>query len=751
MDQFAFVNQVATRLQVAVSNSKPDLIRKEAQELHEALFKLAHLVPEGQEPTDLGRQQAMHGLQLIAALAGNGMTSLLLDGPQLFPMLVAYMKAPWVTTGVAPIAFAVVYNLCQLNGARLVPFCEASGLAALQTYIRSALVANPGAEAKESITQKLNLALALLYQIGSPKNGVQTRFVEEGGLAAVLDHFTTSKSVLVFLSSFIDLSTPASVIPTIMNHPEFADAVDSMYAERPDSDSDSDDEEQDEVAVRQKQEDSARTLLVVQVLRNLCLLQGSADTVLPLLARFLGHNLTIADEALSALSNLSATQKLDYRYAWDSSLLGMTLSKATQLCEKVAEVAAKDVAAAASTRNLAARKHILTRVMQILRNEDCIKAASESSDANRPGFAQDASNDAKPSRTGEDDEENSEDSGEADSEGQDSDADSEYADELVISKDDLAQLIQLVSINKDLLQANQSWARTVGRYLTLLPASIIWEDMDDHVEVLGSVVAEKDSSQGLYIDTEWDLKGALAGWNSPVAPMWRRLAQLSPEKGPLPKASFDTIAQGEFHCDELTTMIAGLAKNPVKLATMFKLPSSDSTKWSTGPITVNLFDIKGNGQAIKVTIDDRVPCYPFSKPIGVWTGSTQLWLPLIEKACAKLLGGYAQLSTLSIEQAGLLLTGTKPTKCKLPAAEQFQLVLESELSEHSIMIYTTASDPSATCLIDSITNSSVGAVVASYNTALFDPRRGWDATSGHVNTPASDLHGQIGAMYKLKL
>jgi hypothetical protein len=710
------------------------------------------MIPTTQQPSDLGRQQAMNGLQLISALASNGMLSLLLDGPKLFPMLVAFLKSPWLSTGVSPIAFAIAYNLCQLNGTRLVPFCDASGLTALQDYVRTALDANPGKESSDAINQKLNLALALLYQIGSPKNGLQDRFINEGGLSLVLDHFNTSKSVLVFLSSFIDLQTPSSVINVIMSHPDFADAVDSMYAENAD-DSDSDDEDIKGAApevIQHRKELSAKTLLVVQVLRNLCLLQGSADTILPLLPRFLGHNLSIADETLSALSNLAATQTIDYRYAWDSSLIGMVISRSAELCEKMIDNAESDVAAATSNRNLPGRKHIMTRVMQILRNEDCIKASSESTSANRPGH--DEQEPTASGSKGDNDEE--EDDDHDDSSDEDSNASDDDDDDLVFTKDDAVKLIQLAKLNEDLMKANQSWARTISRYIVLLPAQNVWSECD-FVEISSSgTVFEKDvDGSVVFNDKEMDLSKSVEGiqLTLPLSIMWRRLSVIPCDKGVLPNASFDTIAQGEIRANAFTVMISGLAKHPVKLATMFKLPSSEQSKWSTGAITVNLFDIN-SGHPVKVTVDDRVPCYILSRPIGVWTGSTQTWLPLIEKAAAKLLGGYDALSLLTIEQAAVLLTGIQPTKCDLPPTpDQLQSTLESALFSSSILLYTTENDNQSICLVDSINKSSKGSTVAAYNTALFDLRRGWDSTSGHVNTTVSELHGVLTSLYKLNL
>jgi len=864
MDQFAFVNQASTKLQVSVSSvrpflahlltlcalyrrsfplpvgltlfpllsqGKPESIRSDAQNLITALLKLSGMIAAQSAPSDIGREQAMNGLQTLSALASNGMTSLLLDGPQLFPMLASYMKSPWIATGVSPIAFAVVYNLCQLNTARLDMFVDSGGISALDSYIRLALDTNINKESKDGNMQKLNLALALLYQIGSPKSGLQSKFINEGGLLLVLDHFNSAKSALVFLSSFVAMETQSTVIDVLLSHPDFANAIDTLYAdESSDDDDDSDDDDghdakKDSSASlasdeedRRKKEENARVLLIAQVLRNLCLLQGSSGAVLPLLARFLGHGLAIADEAISALSNLSATQPttLDYRYAWDSSLIGMAISSAVRICRKLIHAAEGDVAAATFTRNAAGRKHVLARVFQVLRNDECLRLAGESSASGRPGFGHEKDDD--------DHEEDNE-----------KDEDEDDDDDLLFLIDDAHALIELATLNKDLLEANRSWARTVSRYLSLLPPSHAWSNSKQTVDVHKCCIVQQDvvrgggsigsdgvdagrvdgrkapsasraststhastsssESNSYFVDKEFNFDETLEGihFNVPLRVMFRRLSNVrlddSPSSSQLPRPGFDTIIQGEMACHAFAAVLSGLARHPIKLATMFKLPSSDQQKWSTGPITVKLHDFrvakpdahgKEHQEPKTITIDDRVPCYVFSKPISIWTGSSQAWLALIEKAAAKMLGGYAALEKLTIEQACELLTGGKAVKCKIPPAEQFQHVLESELSEQSIVVYTLkpqsvmqeeeeekkkneekgASVATTTqqrdsshdiFVVDSIQTMSDGPLVAAYNTAAFDMRRGWDASSGNVRTSIPVLHDTIASLYKLRL
>lgn len=728
------------------------------------------MVPTTTEPTDVGRSQAMNGLQLISTLASHGMLSLLLDGPKLFPMLLAFMKAPWIQTGVSHIAFAVVYNLCILNGARLPVLVDAGGIATVSEYLKSGVDANPTGDSAEVVAQKRNLALSVLYLIGSVKSEAQSKFIEEGGLTTVLEYLNVAKSVLVFLSSFISIQTPPEVINIIMSHPLFSEAVDSMYADEPeDSDSEDEEEPQDEESRKEhmaKLEAAAKTHLVAQVLRNLCQIKGSADTILPLLPRFLGHDLVIADEALSALSNLVGTQEVDFRYAWDSSLIGMTLSRAAQLCEALIESAEADEAAAVVNTNIAGRRHVLARVLQILRSEECFKAAAENSDAGRPGQEKDAEADA--------DEEDDEDSD------KDSDA-NEFDDKLVFTRDDALQLVQLAKLNTDLLEAHQSWARTVSRYLSLVPSSVVWIDENDGLVdiVSDTVIAEKDVSAEiysatagadaaassavsngsevalpiLYTDSEFDLAKAMEGVefrDVPICVMWRRLSNIPLEGVKITSASYDTIAAGVIGSTAIAAVMTGLARHLRKLLGVFRLPSGSQLKWGSAPISINLYDLQTK-KPVTVTVDDRVPCYVCGRPLGMWSGSTQTWLPLIEKACAKLVGGYAALAALTFEEAAELLTGVKPVKCKLPAEDQLLNVIESELAEKSVLIYLAADSTQTPWIVDSVSATPEGSTINSYTAALFDPRRGWTENIGHDQSPASKLHANIHALYKLKL
>lgn len=753
--------------------------------LNDALFKLATMVSDATGPTDIGRNQAVNGLQLISAMATNGTISLLLDGPKLFPMLLRYLQDPWIKSGISHVAFAVVYNLCVLSPLRLPVLVQAGGIKVLVEYLKKGIDANPTGDAEASINQKRNLVLAVLYLIGSGKNELQQQFLDEGGLTCVLDYFKTAKSVLPFLSNFVSMQTPTSAISIIMSHPDFSEAVDAMYTENADDmdedfmDAEEDEEEADPEELRQKIEESAKVQMVAQTLRNLCLLQGSAETILPLLPRFLGHSPAVANEALSALSNLVGTQAIDFRYAWDSSLIGMTLSRSAQLCNVMLEQAAADEAAAVLDTNVLGRKSVLARALQILRADECFKVASESCESGRPGREEEKEEEKVQKQKGEKSKEPEDDASDSDSEN----AEDDYEDNLVFTRDDAERLVHLAKLNTDLLEANQSWARTISRYLALVPSKYVWVGENDGlVDTLAdAVLAEKDATAELlghtegedanneahkaaiaafpklYTDSELDLAKMMQGVtfqdNANMCVMFRRLSNMSIETGKLPTASFDTISLGVIGSSAIAVVLTAITRNLRTLLSVFRLPAGAQSKWGSAAITVKLFDIRNNATPVTVSIDDKVPCYVCGRPIGLWTGSTQTWLPLIEKACAKLLGGYAALSSLTIEEASELLTGSKAVAIKINSDSSSLLkTISSELAEKNQLMYQSTTEPKAMWVIDSLSQSeSDGTTINAYSAGLFDSRRGWVSDVGRAQLTLPQLQEQINTLYKLKL
>ena len=64
-----------------------------------------------------------------------------------------------------------------------------------------------------------------------------------------------------------------------------------------------------------------------------------------------------------------------------------------------------------------------------------------------------------------------------------------------------------------------------------------------------------------------------------------------------------------------------------------------------------------NGRWREVTIDELIPCYPKGEPVFATCVNGDLWVPLLEKAYAKVHGGYHQLKGGSVHEALMDLTG----------------------------------------------------------------------------------------------
>lgn len=47
-----------------------------------------------------------------------------------------------------------------------------------------------------------------------------------------------------------------------------------------------------------------------------------------------------------------------------------------------------------------------------------------------------------------------------------------------------------------------------------------------------------------------------------------------------------------------------------------------------------------NGRWEEVTVDELIPCYVKGEPIFATSSGNELWVPILEKAYAKLHGGY---------------------------------------------------------------------------------------------------------------
>lgn len=72
-----------------------------------------------------------------------------------------------------------------------------------------------------------------------------------------------------------------------------------------------------------------------------------------------------------------------------------------------------------------------------------------------------------------------------------------------------------------------------------------------------------------------------------------------------------------------------------------------------------------NGEWHEVVVDDYFPCYPNGGPIFSKCGANEMWVLLLEKAYAKLHGGYKNLTGGAPFEALADLTGCPTTSFNL--------------------------------------------------------------------------------------
>lgn len=98
------------------------------------------------------------------------------------------------------------------------------------------------------------------------------------------------------------------------------------------------------------------------------------------------------------------------------------------------------------------------------------------------------------------------------------------------------------------------------------------------------------------------------------------------------------IRQGVIGDCWLCSAIASLAEWPDRIKRLF-----DQTEISSnGAYTVNLYFM---GAPVKIVVDDQVPCNDFEpfQPCVTSSKDAEIWIPILEKACAKFHDGYEYL------------------------------------------------------------------------------------------------------------
>ena len=123
------------------------------------------------------------------------------------------------------------------------------------------------------------------------------------------------------------------------------------------------------------------------------------------------------------------------------------------------------------------------------------------------------------------------------------------------------------------------------------------------------------------------------------------------------------ISQGALGDCWLLCSIAACTEFPWLITRMFQVHGDDAEPQSANPYGVYKVRLCKNGQWQYVRLDDYFPCYPGSGPVYAKTHEQQeLWVPLVEKAMAKLCGTYDALRGGLPFEALIDLTGSPAEK-----------------------------------------------------------------------------------------
>ena len=77
-----------------------------------------------------------------------------------------------------------------------------------------------------------------------------------------------------------------------------------------------------------------------------------------------------------------------------------------------------------------------------------------------------------------------------------------------------------------------------------------------------------------------------------------------------------------------------------------------------------------------MTIDELIPCFAKGEPAFSQSIEKDLWVPLLEKAYAKLFGGYHQLRGGYVSEALMDLTGCPTVKYRLEDEHVRKFIIE---------------------------------------------------------------------------
>lgn len=135
---------------------------------------------------------------------------------------------------------------------------------------------------------------------------------------------------------------------------------------------------------------------------------------------------------------------------------------------------------------------------------------------------------------------------------------------------------------------------------------------------------------------------------------WRRLQENSPNTKIFNENLPVRIVQGELSNEWLLGAFATVAQFPSILRNLFFDIDSQA-----GRYTIRLYH---GGKWRHICIDDRIPIGKNGRPVFGRCAHGDLWISLLEKAFAKLMGTYESLELGSVEEAIMTLTGGRPQR-----------------------------------------------------------------------------------------
>ncbi|XP_056421562.1 calpain-10 [Hyla sarda] len=181
---------------------------------------------------------------------------------------------------------------------------------------------------------------------------------------------------------------------------------------------------------------------------------------------------------------------------------------------------------------------------------------------------------------------------------------------------------------------------------------------------------------GLYVDPEFPacVSSLVGRGNTPLSPLsdritWLRPQEISPSPHLFPENSRDALGkQGILGDCWFICACSALLKSQPLLHQVFP---ADQHTWEhqgyTGRFTCRFWRF---GRWVEVTIDDRLPCLGHKLCFSHCQDQEAFWLPLLEKAYAKLHGCYEALWAGQVADALVDLTGGMVERWSFEFAEE---------------------------------------------------------------------------------